>query len=201
MYAYAKTGNLAALEEFISGAHQANLGQASSPAFAACLRLCLTSTSCTLVPPYCKAACSFPCVASTCCPTLQQHSAWARSSQGPCKLQVGESCFEEGLYEAARVIFTHMPSWGRLASTLVRLHQFQAAVDAARKANSPKTWKEVRSQLLVQSALLLPRTARASASCRTADQAVPSETSAHACAAGGQQAGSRHLRACQPYAV
>ena len=57
--------------------------------------------------------------------------------------QVGESCFEEGLYEAARVIFTRMPSWGRLASTLVRLHQFQAAVDAARKANSPKTWKEV----------------------------------------------------------
>ena len=58
---------------------------------------------------------------------------------------MGESCFEEGLYEAARVIFTRMPSWGRLASTLVRLHQFQAAVDAARKANSPKTWKEVRS--------------------------------------------------------
>ena len=58
---------------------------------------------------------------------------------------MGESCFEEGLYEAARVIFTRMPSWGRLASTLVRLHQFQAAVDAARKANSPKTWKEVRA--------------------------------------------------------
>ena len=28
VYAYAKTGNLAALEEFISGSHQANLGQA-----------------------------------------------------------------------------------------------------------------------------------------------------------------------------
>ena len=62
---------------------------------------------------------------------------------------MGESCFEEGLYEAARVIFTRMPSWGRLASTLVRLHQFQAAVDAARKANSPKTWKEVRPRPLL----------------------------------------------------
>lgn len=54
-------------------------------------------------------------------------------------------CFEEGLYEAARVIFSRIPNYGRLASTLVKLHQFQAAVDAARKANSPKTWKEVRS--------------------------------------------------------
>ena len=31
VYAYAKTNNLAALEEFISGAHQANLGQVCSP--------------------------------------------------------------------------------------------------------------------------------------------------------------------------
>ncbi|KAK9805974.1 hypothetical protein WJX73_010066 [Symbiochloris irregularis] len=83
VHAYAKTGDLAAMEEFISSPHQANLGT------------------------------------------------------------VGEACFNEGLYEAARVIFTHIPNWGRLASTLVRLHQFQAAVDAARKANSPKTWKEV----------------------------------------------------------
>lgn len=46
---------------------------------------------------------------------------------------VGDRCFEEGLYEAARVIYTRIPNYGRLASTLVRLHQFQAAVDAARK--------------------------------------------------------------------
>lgn len=42
-------------------------------------------------------------------------------------------CFEEGLYEAARIIYSRIPNYGRLASTLVRLHQFQAAVDAARK--------------------------------------------------------------------
>ncbi len=57
---------------------------------------------------------------------------------------VGDRCFEEGLFEPARAVFAHIPAWGRLASTLVRLHQFQAAVDAARKANSPKTWKEAR---------------------------------------------------------
>eukprot|EP00884_Botryococcus_braunii_P006634 jgi/Botrbrau1/15972/Bobra.0294s0010.1 len=81
--AYARTGDLGALEEFISGTHQANL-QA-----------------------------------------------------------VGDRTFLEGNFEAARIVFQHIPNWGRLASTLVKLHQFQQAVDAARKANSPRTWKEV----------------------------------------------------------
>lgn len=83
VYAYARTNQLGAMEEFISGPHQANL-QAS-----------------------------------------------------------GDRCYEEGLYEAAKTLFAHIPNWGRLASTLVRLRKFQDAVDAARKANSPKTWKEV----------------------------------------------------------
>lgn len=56
---------------------------------------------------------------------------------------VGDRCFDEGMYEAARALFAHIPNWGRLASTLVKLHRFQEAVDAARKANSPRTWKEV----------------------------------------------------------
>lgn len=84
VYAYAKTEDMGALEEFMSGQHQANLQS------------------------------------------------------------VGDRVFDEGLYDAARAIFAHIPNWGRLASTLVRLHQFQQAVDAARKANSPRTWKEVR---------------------------------------------------------
>jgi clathrin heavy chain len=36
---------------------------------------------------------------------------------------VGDRCFEEGLYEAARIIFAHLPNYGRLASTLVKLHR------------------------------------------------------------------------------
>ena len=67
------------------------------------------------------------------------------SGQHQANLQsVGDRCFEEGLYEAARIVFQHIPNYGRLASTLVKLHLFQPAVDAARKANSPKTWKEAR---------------------------------------------------------
>jgi len=83
VYAYARINQLGALEEFITGSHQANL------------------QSC------------------------------------------GDRVFNEGLYEAARILYARIPNWGRLASTFVRLHRFQDAVDAARKANSPKTWKEV----------------------------------------------------------
>ena len=83
-YAYAKMEDVGALEEFMSGTHQANLQS------------------------------------------------------------VGDRVFDEGMFEAARAIFAHIPNWGCLASTLVRLHQFQQAVDAARRANSPKIWKEVR---------------------------------------------------------
>ena len=56
---------------------------------------------------------------------------------------VGDRCFEEGLYEPARIVFAKIPNYGRLASTLVKLHRFQPAVDAARRAASPRTWKEV----------------------------------------------------------
>ncbi|KAK4489286.1 hypothetical protein RD792_005086 [Penstemon davidsonii] len=56
---------------------------------------------------------------------------------------VGDRLYEEALYEAAKIIFAFISNWGKLAITLVKLKQFQGAVDAARKANSAKTWKEV----------------------------------------------------------
>ncbi|KAL0317059.1 UNVERIFIED_CONTAM: Clathrin heavy chain 1 [Sesamum angustifolium] len=56
---------------------------------------------------------------------------------------VGDRLYDEALYEAAKIIFAFISNWGKLASTLVKLNQFQGAVDAARKANSAKTWKEV----------------------------------------------------------
>ncbi|KVI04842.1 Armadillo-type fold [Cynara cardunculus var. scolymus] len=56
---------------------------------------------------------------------------------------VGDRLFDEALYEAAKIIYAFISNWAKLAVTLVRLQQFQGAVDAARKANSAKTWKEV----------------------------------------------------------
>ena len=56
---------------------------------------------------------------------------------------VGDRLYDDELYEAAKIIFAFISNWAKLASTLVKLKQFQGAVDAARKANSSKTWKEV----------------------------------------------------------
>ena len=56
---------------------------------------------------------------------------------------VGDRCFDEEMYEAAKILFNNISNYARLAATLVRLKEFQAAVDAARKANSTKIWKEV----------------------------------------------------------
>lgn len=56
---------------------------------------------------------------------------------------IADRCFNEELYEAAKILFTSISNYARLAVALVRLQSFYAAVDAAQKANSIKTWKEV----------------------------------------------------------
>ena len=61
----------------------------------------------------------------------------------PSSPQVGERCYEEKMYEAAKLLFNNISNFARLASTLVHLGEFQNAVDSARKANSTRTWKEV----------------------------------------------------------
>jgi len=58
-------------------------------------------------------------------------------------LDTGDRCYEEGLYEAAKLLYSHIQNYAKLASALVRLGDFSAAVDAANKANSVRTWKEV----------------------------------------------------------
>uniref|UniRef100_A0A2K5E638 Clathrin heavy chain n=1 Tax=Aotus nancymaae TaxID=37293 RepID=A0A2K5E638_AOTNA len=57
--------------------------------------------------------------------------------------QVGDRCYEEGMYEAAELLYSSVSNFARLASTLVHLGEYQAAVDNSRKANSTRTWKEV----------------------------------------------------------
>jgi clathrin heavy chain len=56
---------------------------------------------------------------------------------------VGDRCFEEGLYEAARILFSNINNYSKLASTYIKLGKNREAVNAATKANSIKTWKEV----------------------------------------------------------
>jgi len=55
----------------------------------------------------------------------------------------GDKAYAEGLFEAAKIFYTSISNWAKLATTLVHLSDYQAAVDAARKANNIKVWKEV----------------------------------------------------------
>lgn len=57
--------------------------------------------------------------------------------------KIGDRCFDDGLFDAAKLLYNNVSNFGRLAITLVHLKEFQGAVDSARKANSTKTWKEV----------------------------------------------------------
>jgi len=57
--------------------------------------------------------------------------------------EVGDSLFNEKLFQAARVIFNHTNNFAKLAICLVRLELYQEAVDAARRANNINTWKQV----------------------------------------------------------
>lgn len=47
------------------------------------------------------------------------------------------------MYDAAKLLYNNVSNFARLSITLVRLGEYQGAVDAARKANATKTWKEV----------------------------------------------------------
>lgn len=57
--------------------------------------------------------------------------------------KAGDDCYDAQQYQAAKILFTSISNWARLASTLVHLQEYQNAVDCARKANSIKVWKQV----------------------------------------------------------
>ncbi|XP_026488080.1 clathrin heavy chain isoform X2 [Vanessa tameamea] len=57
--------------------------------------------------------------------------------------KIGDRCFDDKMYNAAKLLYNNVSNFARLAITLVHLKEFQGAVDSARKANSTRTWKEV----------------------------------------------------------
>jgi len=58
-------------------------------------------------------------------------------------LRVGDRCYDEKLYEAAQILYVNIKNSAKIASCLIRLKQFNKAIEAAKKANTPKTWKEL----------------------------------------------------------
>lgn len=55
----------------------------------------------------------------------------------------GDKAYEEGYHQAAKLFYTSISNWAKLATTLVHLEEYQAAVECARKASSVKVWKQV----------------------------------------------------------
>jgi clathrin heavy chain len=55
----------------------------------------------------------------------------------------GDKAYAEGHHEAAKIFFSSISNWAKLATTLVHLEDYQAAVECARKANNVKVWKQV----------------------------------------------------------
>ncbi|KAL4062457.1 hypothetical protein V8B97DRAFT_1869752 [Scleroderma yunnanense] len=66
-------------------------------------------------------------------------------------LEVGEKCFEDELYQAAKLLFTSISNWARLATTLIYLGENQAAVESARKAGNTQVWKQVHAACIEKS--------------------------------------------------
>lgn len=59
--------------------------------------------------------------------------------------QSGDKAYAEGFHQAAKIFYTSISNWAKLATTLVHLEDYQAAVECARKANNIKVWKQVNA--------------------------------------------------------
>ena len=58
-------------------------------------------------------------------------------------LKVGDRCFDQLMYEAARILYQKTQNNSKIASCLVKLKQWQKALEFAKRANTTKTWREV----------------------------------------------------------
>lgn len=58
-------------------------------------------------------------------------------------LKIGDRCYNEKMYLAAQILFVSIKNNSKISSCLVRLKEYQKAIEFAKKANTPKSWKEV----------------------------------------------------------
>ncbi|RKP29280.1 clathrin heavy chain [Metschnikowia bicuspidata] len=59
--------------------------------------------------------------------------------------EIGDKLFEAKNYEAAKILYSNVSNYSKLAATLVYLGDYQSAVDCARKASNISVWKQVNS--------------------------------------------------------
>ena len=55
--------------------------------------------------------------------------------------RVGDRCFDSQLYEAAKVLFVALNNNAKIASCLVRLKQFNKAIESAQKVMAGREWE------------------------------------------------------------
>merc|ERR1719199_760532 len=56
---------------------------------------------------------------------------------------IGDRCFDEGMYQAAKILFSSINNNSKLALCHINLEEYREAVAAATKANNVSTWKQV----------------------------------------------------------
>jgi len=64
--------------------------------------------------------------------------------------EIGDRCFEQGLFKAAKILYTAIKDFTRLTETLLELKEFQAAIDSARKASNSSAWKAVNKACVLE---------------------------------------------------
>lgn len=62
--------------------------------------------------------------------------------------EVGDKLYERKDYKAAKLLYSSVSNYSKLASTLVFLDDYQSAVECARKASNTRVWKQVNDACL-----------------------------------------------------
>lgn len=81
------------------------------------------------------------------------------ASPNVAKIQtVGDQLYDDAQWKAAKILFASISNNTKLASCHVHLNEFREAVDAARKASSVHTWKEVSAACIANAEFRLAKT-------------------------------------------
>lgn len=59
--------------------------------------------------------------------------------------EIGDKLFQAKNYKAAKILYSSISKYSKLATTLVYLKDYQGAVDCARKASNTAVWKQVHN--------------------------------------------------------
>ena len=65
-------------------------------------------------------------------------------------LKIGERSYAEKRYFAAKMLFNKVQAWGKLALALLKLEDYQNAVDAARRADEIPCWRTVNATCMLK---------------------------------------------------